>query len=159
MKIQSKVAMKGDLVITKRYADGKTEIHLDESNLIVFGGKNALLQALYSPTFVPNPISTLHVGTAGTIDPAGLYPKIPSSDLTSLYADIFNVPTSYSIVSSSVPSVTFLASISESQCNGTLLTEAGLFMLDTTMFNIKTYTGIPKTSSFAVDFSWTITVI
>lgn len=159
-RINSSVpAVDGHLTIKLRYADGTEQIHVDEDNLVVYGGKISLLTALYSPSYVPNPISTLHVGTAGTIDPAGLYPKTPSNDLTTLYQDIFSVSTSYDILNASVPSVTFLASISESQCNGTLLTEAGLFMLDGTMFNIKTFTGIPKTSYFAVDFAWTITVV
>jgi len=159
MRLLTQAPLDGHLKITLRYPDGTSEIHTDEDNLIVFGGKNAVIRALYLPSYVANPISSIHVGIGGTIDPAGLYPKVPSSDLTTLYNDIFSVPTSYDIVNPSIPSVTFLASVDETQCNGTLLTEAGMFLQDSTMFNIKTFTGIPKTSSFAVDFSWTITVV
>lgn len=158
MQFSQDIPLSGHLVVTRRFPDGTTEVALDEENIITYGGKLLVLRALYSSSLASNPISALHVGTGGTIDPQGFYPKTPTTDLTTLYFDIFSVPTAYNIVNSSIPSVTFLASIDETQCNGTLLTEAGLFTVDGTMFNIKTFTGIPKTSSFAIDFSWTISV-
>lgn len=158
MKLLSIAPPTGHLTIQKRYPDGTIETLLDEDNLIVYGGRQLLLRALYLSSYTIDPITSLHVGSGGTIDPAGLYPKTPSTDLTVLYNQVLSVPTSYNIVSSSIPSVTFLASIDQTQCNGTLINEAGLFTTLGVMFNIKTFTGIPKTSSFAIDFLWTISI-
>jgi hypothetical protein len=159
LHIQNKIPLTGHLKVTLCYPDGREETHFEEDNLIVYGGKSLMLQALYSSTFVVDPISTLHVGTGGTIDPQGTTPKVPTTDLTSLYTNLMSVATTYSVVSSSIPSVTFLASISETQGNGSQITEAGLFTASGVMFNIKTFTGIPKSSSFAINFAWTISVL
>jgi len=159
LNIQNNIPLNGQLKVTLCYPDGREEVHLDETNLIVYGGRSLILQGLYNPSLVVSPVSTLHVGTGGTIDPYGLTPKVPTTDLTGLYTDLLSVSTTYSLISSAVPSVTFLASISETQGNGSQITEAGLFTTNGTMFNIKTFTGIPKSSSFAINFAWTISVL
>lgn len=158
MQINSHLPLRGELAIYLRHADGSKELHFEDKNLIVYAGRTLVLQALYLASYTPDPVATLRVGDGGCIDPAGLYPKTPSTELTSLYHQILSIPTTYQVVNPSIPSVTFLASVDQGQCNGTLLSEAGLFTGTGLMFNIKTFTGIPKTSYFAVDFVWTISV-
>lgn len=110
---------------------------------------------LYLAGITSDPITTLKAGIGGSIDPQGEFPKTVSKNLTSLYSSLITAPTSYT-VNNSLPSVTFIADISESQAVGQLINEAGLFTAGGTMFNIKTFPGIPKTSEFSIHIEWTI---
>ena len=146
----------GFLSVKKIFSDGTEEKILDEDpNLIMLQSKLNMLSTIYQGSFTPDPISTLQVGIGGTIDPAGLYPQTVTPNRTSLFNSSLSVSVSYT-VNSSVPSVTFLANLDQSTGNGLLITEAGLFTVGNNMFNQKTFPGIPKTSEFSLQFSWTI---
>jgi len=158
MEITSKLPLKGHLSIYKKYKNGTEEtVFTEEPNLITLAAKNVVLQSVYSNTLTADPVNTLQVGTGGTIDPAGLYPKSPTNLASALYAYLLSVPTSYT-TNTSVPSVTFLATLDEGTGNGSLINEAGLFKTSGLMFNIKTFPGIPKTSEFSLYFNWTIQI-
>jgi hypothetical protein len=156
MNMVSAASVAGYLTVDKIYEDGHTEnAFTEKKNIIVLTALQAFLSGLYLTGQTSDPITTLWVGTGGTIDPAGQYPKPVSQSLTGLFTPLTSVATSYT-VNNSVPSVTFLGTIDQSTANGSLITEAGLFKASGFMFNIKTFPGIPKTAEFAIQFSWTI---
>jgi len=159
MQMKSPFKTVGHLAVNLRFPDGRVEKHFEEDNLIVYGGRNLILRPLYTPGAVSDPIATLRVGSGGSIDPQGLYPKAPTVDMVNLYHQDISVPAVSYVFDPGLPSVTFRASVDQSQMNGTLVNEAGLFTTSGIMFNIKTFTGIPKTVDFAVDFEWTISVL
>lgn len=158
MKLKSTTkALEGVLLIQKVYADGSKSTVMEEENLITLIAKQQLLNSLYMAAFTSDPITRLRVGTGGSVDPEGLYPKAVSSSVTALYNQLTSVTCSYT-VNNSVPSVTFIADLSQGEGNGSLITEAGLFKQSGAIFNIKTFPGIPKTSEFSLHFEWTIKI-
>lgn len=155
VKMTSSNDVVGDLRISLVYPSKTVEV-LAKKNLVVTGGKLRLLQALYMGVSA-QPLDTLRVGSGGTIDPAGRFPKTVSVTQESLFSEVQRVPLTYSI-DETYPSITYLADIDPELCNNTLISEAGLFFGDDVMFNIKTFPGIPKTSDFSIHFEWTIRV-
>ncbi len=156
VQIKNEIPLEGILRIEKRYADKPAEEIYHEKNLIVLAGKQYILSALYS-TGTFNRINSLHVGIGGTIDPEGKYVKQTNTGLTNLYTPLLTVPVAY-VQNTTTPSTTFVSDLDQATGNGSLITEAGLFQVDGTMFNIKTFPGIPKTSEFSLHFEWTVKV-
>lgn len=154
MKLKSTLPMTGVLSISKIFKDGTEELVFREENVITLAVKQKILSGMYL-SVTSDPITSLHIGTGGTLDPDGLYPKPVSQNLTALYSDYLTIPTSYTLAPS-VPSVTFLATVSETQANDQLITEAALYTAAGVMFNIKTFPGVPKKLEFALSFSWAI---
>ena len=155
-RVLTKSGIKGYLSAQKVYEDGRIEpVFTEKKNIIVLTALQSFLSGLYLSGQTSNPITTLWVGTGGTIDPAGQFPKPVSQSLTGLFDPLTSVATSYT-VDNATPSVTFLAALDQSTANGALITEAGLFQASGSMFNINTFPGIPKTSEFAINFQWTI---
>jgi len=128
----------------------------DELNLITNPAKNALLAFLYQGGTVADPITSLQIGTGGTIDSVGLYPKQENPNQTSLNSYLLTLTTSYT-PNVGNNSVTFLATADVNTANNSLISEAALFKTSGAMFNIKNFPGIYKTSYFALYFNWTIT--
>ena len=132
------------------------DVVLDEKNVLTLQGKTRLLRTLY--TGESNPvISQIRVGNGGTIDPEGRFPKPVTQDLSNLFNTVQSIPVTYTL-DEDYPSVTYLADVDPTLCNGLLISEAGLFFGDDMMFNIKTFPGIPKTVDFSIHFEWTIRV-
>lgn len=150
-------AIDGILSASKVFSDGRVEPIFVEQNLIVLSAKQYMLSSIYNAGFTLNVINRLQVGTGGTVDPEGLYPKSVSQSLTTLFTPLLSVNT-YTTTDSTVPSVTFIADINQSTGNGSLITEAGLLFANNSLFNIKTFPGIPKTADFSIHFEWTIKV-
>lgn len=165
MKIKDTLEIKGLLTIDKVYGwdpdpdfrkDMRVERVLEqEENVITNGGRTFLLSVLFTDSISNNAINQLRVGTGGTSDPQGLFPKLENPAWTNLSAYLLSTSTSYTN-DPTVPSVTFLADVDQASGNGYLITEAGLFCGSGLMFNIKTFPGVPKTSEFSLHFSWTI---
>lgn len=155
MELKSKVFMRGVPRIELVYPDGTRVLHYEEENVIILTAKQVLLSGLYLVGQTSDPITTLWVGIGGTIDPDGQFPKPVSQTQTGLFTPLLSVSTSYT-VDNTMPSVTFIADLDQSTANGSLITEAGLFKKSGLMFNTKTFPGIPKTTEFAIHFSWTI---
>jgi hypothetical protein len=148
--------VEGVLAAYKIYEDGTKVKCFEEKNIITLSAKQRMLGIIYQSTpIVIDPITTLHVGTGGSIDPLGFYPKLPSQNMTALYTDLLTVNVSYT-ADTTVPSVTFIADIDQGTGNGSLITEAALYTSLGNMFNIKTFPGIPKTSEFSLHLEWTI---
>lgn len=158
MKLRENVNLEGELSIYKKYKDGTSELFWKEENLIVKAAKQFLLTGIYAPGVVSDPITNLKVGTGGNIDPEGLYPKAEDPAQTDLITPLLTIPTIYVLDAPNVK-VTFLADVDETQANGSLLTEAGLFKTSGLIFNVKNHPGIPKTSAFTVHYAWTIRFI
>jgi len=154
MKLLDCFEMEGTLKIWKNFS-GLLVPEYSAENLIVLVPRQKLLSMIYLDNQVSDPIDTLQVGTGGSIDPEALYPKPVDKSMGQLYNSILSVPTSYS-VDNTLPSATFIADIAESQGVNQLINEAGLFTVAGTMFNIKTFPGIPKTSEFGIHIEWTI---
>lgn len=160
MQILDKIKIQGILSIWKVFPDGNKELAFHEENLITLAAKQELLSYIYSST-TTSAINGLKVGTGGTIDPQGLFPKQEDQNWTTLNATVTTVGTGGLIsvgqsVDSTVPKVTFLADLDQSTGNGNLISEAGLFKSNGGMFNVKTFPAIPKTSEFSLHFEWVI---
>lgn len=148
------MSIEGWLKITKVYED-RSEVVFDRKNLITKAAKQFLLTALFLNNVVSDPIKTLHAGIGGAIDPNGLYPKNEDPLATGLSNEIISVPVAYTTDLNEI-SVTFLADIDQTQANGQLITEAGLFKDSGDIFNIKNHPGILKTSEFSIHYEWRI---
>jgi hypothetical protein len=157
MKIKSNVGLRGDLLVKKVFPDGTQSTVFHKKNMIMLQSKIKLLSMTYNLTGVWDPISTLRIGDGGTLDPLGLFPKGINQSLTSLFHEVLSLPTSYQR-NDSIPSVTFITDLDQGTGNGKRITEAGLFTAQGSMFNIKTFPGIEKTSEFSLHFEWTIKV-
>lgn len=155
MNIKSGIELTGRVKIDLVYPSGEIVNHYDGKNLITLSAKQALLSMLYLSSQTSDPITKLAIGTGGTIDPEGQFPKSVASNLTSLFNQLLMVNTSYT-VNNSMPSVTFIADVDQGTANGDLISEVALYKTSNLMFNIKTFPGIPKTSEFAIHFTWTI---
>lgn len=145
----------GHLKVSLVYPN-RQETVIDEENVITLQGKLRLLRTLYLGQANPT-ISTLRVGSGGTIDPEGRFPRPATADLTALFNQVQSIPVTYSL-DETYPSVTYIADIDPTLCNGLLISEAGLFFGDNVMFNIKTFPGVPKTVDFSIHFEWTIRI-
>jgi hypothetical protein len=156
--LKDKIKPEGILRIYKVMAGSKRrELIFYEENIITLLTKQFLLSGIYTPAVSSDPVNTLHVGTGGTVDPAGLFPKTEDQTWTNLNTSLLSVPTTHT-EDLTVPQTTFLADVDESLGNGSLISEAGLFRTAGAMFNVKTFPGIPKTSDFSLHFSWTIRI-
>jgi hypothetical protein len=164
IKIKSKIPLSGILSISKKYPDGTEEKVFHEENLIVLTARQLVLSWLYTfPALTADPIRYLKIGTGGTIDPGGLFPKQEDQSWTELNTPLTSIGTGGLVATTfvtdlTVPSVSFLVDIDQSTANGLMITEAGLFRNSTAMFNIKCFPGIPKTSEFTLHFSWTLKI-
>src|ERR1700739_3379254 len=159
LKFKSKAQLTGTLAIYKTYetSEGvKKVLHFKKKNVITLTATQRILAGVYL-TNTSDPVTTLHIGVGGTLDPEGLYPKPVTQNLTGLYNDYATIPVTYTIAPT-VPSVTFVADADEGTANGQLVSEAGLFTLGGVMFNIKTFPGIDKTAEFGIHFEWTISL-
>lgn len=150
-------ALEGELRATKVFPNGDIEEVFHEKNLIMLGSKQRLLRMTYATAGAWDPITSLRLGIGGTLDPVGLYPKAVNQLLTSLYSELVSLPTFYTLAEQ-IPSITFIADLDQSMGNGEKITEAGLFTTGGSMFNIKCFPSIDKTSEFSLHFEWTIKI-
>lgn len=160
--------LSGGLVkIYKKYEDGCIEViaqgDADEEgfskNLIVSRGKSLFLTNLYSVNGESDRISFAKVGTGGAVDPSGLFLKSPSLNLSDLYLPAVSIPVNKIGEDFIENSITLVACVDNAQANGLVLNEAGFFSSSGIMFNIKTFPGVLKKSSFSLNFEWVIRVL
>lgn len=154
LSLAATVPLQGILSIYKITPE-TSKLVFSEENLITLASKQYLLSGLYTSNLLSDPINQLKVGTGGSIDPQGLFPRTEDPNWSNLTTPLLAVSTTYT-TNTAVPSVTFLADLDQGTGNGSLITEAGLFKVSGGMFNIKCFPGIPKTSEFALHFEWTI---
>ena len=155
MQINSNAPVYGEMAVYKVYPDGKRELHFAERNLIVSAAKLYLLSGLYTLGVTSDPITALQVGTGGTVDPGGLFPKTEDPTQTGLNTTLLSVGLTYTVNSANY-SVTFIATVDQGTGNGSLITEAGLFKQSGLVFSVKNFPGVPKTSAFGLNIQWTI---
>lgn len=159
MKIRSSWEMvEGELGIWKTFSDGTREEIFYKKNLIIRVAKLHLLSALYDPAFVQDRITTFKLGTGGSIDPEGRFPKPENADQTDLISPQISVATSYVEYPLDVK-VTYLADLDQSEGNGLKINEAGLFKESGKIFNVKNFPAVPKTSEFGLHFEWSIKAV
>jgi hypothetical protein len=154
IKLHEKAFPCGQLRIDLVYKD-KVVPYYDKPNLITLAARQTVLSMLYMTGRTSDPISTLQVGTGGTIDPQGLFPKPVTKSLTALYNSVYTTAASYT-ANTSLPTITFIADIPDTALVGSQINEAGLFTVAGNMFNIKTFPSIPKTGDFGIHIEWTI---
>jgi len=149
----------GRVHIYKKFDSGLEETVFHEDNLIVQNGKLLVLTNLYFPQGGGDPLAYAKVGTGGAYDPAGAFLKPVTTDMTDLFSPVEIIPIYRAAQDASIPSVTMLASVDNSQGNGLRLNEAGFFSRSGIMFNIKVFPGTLKTTAFALNFRWDIKII
>lgn len=66
------------------------------------------------------------LGTGGTIDPEGKFPKPVTKTLTTLFNEVSSSSIGFT-ADLAYPSITFVSEISNESNNGVLISEAGLF--------------------------------
>lgn len=155
LSFRSSIPLEGYLKAERVYPDGHKELIFEEKNVITLTAKQVILSSIYILGQQSDPITTLQIGTGGCIDPQGLFPKPVSQSMTTLFTPLLNITTSFTI-NNAVPSVTFIADVDQGTANGQQITEAGLYKSSNTLFNIKTFPAIPKTSEFSIHFEWTV---
>jgi hypothetical protein len=142
--------------------DGNQHLHYEDDNLIVATGKQIALLSLYTYS-LNDSLTYAKVGTGGSTNPPpggdGSLLKTPIVSLTDLYSPLTRVGITKVSQDLSVPSITLIANLDNSQANGSFINEAGFFSGNDQMFNIKVFPGIQKTWSFSVNFQWTISVV
>lgn len=153
--------------IYKKYQDGQVEVIQQtdankegfSKNLIVSRGKSLLLTNIYSVNGESDRITFAKVGTGGAVDPSGLFLKSPSLDLVDLYLPAVSIPVNKTGEDLLANTITLVACVDNAQANGLILNEAGFFSSSGIMFNIKTFPGVLKKSSFSLNFEWIIRVL
>ena len=162
IKDDGRFGLKARVVITKTFSDGSQDLHFEDDNLIVFGGKQIALLSLYTSS-LNDSLTYAKVGTGGSTNPPpggdGSLLKTPLVTLTDLYSPLTRVGINKVSQDLSVPSITLIANLDNSQGNGSFINEAGFFSGNDQMFNIKVFPGIQKTWAFSVNFQWTISVV
>lgn len=157
MKILDTFQLVGEFSVYKVYGDSK-ELFYKEKNLITKVAKQFILSGIYTAGVVSDPITSLHAGTGGCIDPQSLYPKLEDPLQTGLSTPLITIPV-ISVVDNASIQVTFLADIDQAQANNQLINEAGLFKASGLIFNIKNHPGITKTSDFSIHYEWVIKLL
>jgi hypothetical protein len=155
MKVGEDIQIEGRLNIDLVYPDGRNIKHFEDDNLITTLSKQFLLSGIYLPSIVSDQVTTLKVGTGGTVDPGGLYPLAEDPAATGLHTLLLSVPVVYVLDLPNV-AVTFLADVDQSTGNGSSLSECAMFKASGLIFNLKNHPAITKTSEFSIHYSWTI---
>src|SRR6202012_2719480 len=108
-------------------------------------------------------INYAKVGTGGSTNPPpggdGSLLKTPTVTLIDLYNPLTRVGITKVSQDLTVPSITLINNLDNSQGNRYFINEAGFFSGNGTMFNIKVFPGIQKTWNFSVNFQWTISIV
>jgi hypothetical protein len=158
----SRFGFHGRLAIDLVHLDGATERYFEDDNLIVTSGKQIALLSLYTSS-LNDSLTYAKVGTGGSTNPPpggdGSLLKTPITSLTDLYSPLTQVGIAKVSQNLSIPSITLVANLDNSQGNGSFINEAGFFSGNGLMFNIKVFPGIQKTWAFSVNFQWTISVV
>ncbi len=160
MSDSSSFKLSGYLTVIIKPVDGSpSHVHYEGENLVVRNGKMLALDQLYYTNGVGAPLNKAKVGTGGSFDPEGLFLKTPSVTMVDLYTPVADVFMTRTARNTTKPSITLLGSVDASQCNGLFLNEAGFFNGADVMFNIKTFPGVFKTSSFNLELQWEILAV
>lgn len=146
-RMQDGLRLRGTLVIeAKDAATGRLVSRQILSNLTVLAGRNLIRDFLNGDAVTG--LTHFAVGTGTTAPVAGdttLGAEQFRDVITTLTKDAAKLTVTYYLASGSA--------------NGNTLTEAGIFTTDVdgTMYSRALYTGIAKTASIAVTYSWDLT--
>ena len=151
--------LEGEFFLYKRNLNGDRDLVFHEKNLITLTGKQLILSNIYTALGSADPITTAKVGTGGAYDSGGALLKIPTADLTDLYVPRVSLPVTKSTEDPTVPSITLVSSVDNTEANGLYLNEAGFFSFSGKMFNIKTFPTTLKLNTFSLDIEWVIRAI
>lgn len=150
--------IEGEIGAWKVFPDGTREEIFYKKNLIVRLAKLHVLSALYDVNFIQDRVTTFKLGTGGSIDPEGRFPRPEDAEQTDLISPQISVSTSFVEYPLEVK-VTYLADLDQSEGNGLKITEAGLFRESGKIFNVKNFPLVPKTSEFGLHFEWSIKAV
>lgn len=154
MKISTTGGAEGFLKIYK-VQDGERELLVDEKNLIVDAAKAEHLRFLWDVSAVPDIVNSFKVGDGGSLDTEGLFPKTEDPLQTDLHSPLMT-STNITVATPTADSVLFTFDVLTSEANGTKINEVGLFKISGSIFNVKNFIAIPKTSAFSLHFEWII---
>lgn len=130
-----------------------------EPNRIMDEAKAYMLAAIYNPGFVIDAVDNFKIGQGGTSTSGGVDTiPIPGdrSDLYTPYTTGYSTAMPTPSVSVDGKAVTFTFSIPDTDMNGVYINEVAMFRNSGTIFNMKTFPSILKTSGFSLTFIWTI---
>lgn len=136
--------LKGSFELTVRHIDGRILEHYIDSNLIVNGGRTAVMRLL-GVGDTDKQLTKLSVGTNGTA-PVGTDTAITGAFTKALGTVSFP----------SVSSVKFDWTLTAGEANGIAIREFGLMCDDDTLFARKVRELINKNSDIILNGSWTI---
>jgi hypothetical protein len=151
----SGLKLRGDLTVTvTRVSDGFQRTH-GVRNTITYDGRNSPLY-LWAPdgvTVADYAIETLRTGTSTTP---------PTAGDTSLGAPLAGGPTGGIITLTSLDrtrspatgELVITAELDTAHANGSVLTEAGLYLANGQLFSRQIHTAITKNSGFTVSYTW-----
>jgi hypothetical protein len=151
-KVSDGIKLRGDVIMyVKNSRTGKVITKYEIRNTIVYGGLNALIQLLAQNTGDPAAsalqLTALNVGT-GTTAPTradtGLVAQVASISLVSANR----------IESLATSALTVSATLGSGVANGYTLTEAGLFLSNSTMYARQIHPAIPKTIAITIVYQW-----
>ncbi len=170
MNFVDQQTLRGEVIITsKNIETGITEILVEDRNLIVLNGRNAVANSIVSG--VCPIINTLAFGTGGTVSGSASQVIAVQPTQTTLLAPIANLligtdfiftidTSSISTISASIsPKVVYNILIpSVSALNGTGINEMALMFnnIPASAFAIKNFSTITKSSSIVISIAWTI---
>jgi len=155
-KTKENFGLEGEFFLYKRTSDKSRQLIFQDKNLITLSGKQLILSNIYTDLGSADPISFAKVGTGGAFDSEGALLKSPTLDLVNLYSPQLTLPVTKSAETPSLPSITLVASVDNTEANGLLLNEAGFFSASGKMFNIKTFPTTLKLNTFSLDIEWVI---
>lgn len=130
-----------------------------EENRIMDEAKAYMLGAIYNPAFVVDAIDNFKIGVGGTSTLGGTDTLPVPGDRVDLYDPYTSgYSTAMPTPSTSIDgkTVTFTFSIADTDMNGVYINEVAMFRNSGTIFNMKTFPSILKTSGFSLTFIWTI---
>lgn len=144
MKFDDNNKMRGTFSLRAYDRDGNLVLDVEEQNLIVNGGKQAMALMLANGSMVKK-VSQIAFGTDGTA------PSATDTALTSSYKknlDGFSFPDSTSVL--------YAWSLDFTEANGKDIQEFGLLCYDNTLFARRTRAVISKTSDLRLEGTWKI---
>ena len=166
IQFKDKVGMHGWVKIEALYPDGSTELLCEDHNTLTTSLFTTMASMLAGQvgTLTGTDLRTVQTGTAKW----ATYMKVGSGTTPALATD---TDLESSIVSISISAVAFSSPMAgsvamsatlpgglvESEYNTVPLTEVGLFSESGVMLARQVYTAITKSSSFQLQYTWTIT--
>ena len=148
------LTIEGHIEVRAVYSDGRKKLLYSSSNLVVDGGLSVFSKLIGQQAATPTDLkfTKIRIGDNNTAPAAAqtniIGTQIAEKTFTTTTEDDGGVKGL----------TTFVATLETSEGNGNTIREVGLFTFDSTMIARQITGDIAKTSSFAVEFTWRISI-